>query len=449
MVWALKSRKAGGVIMSQTVILTTTSVLWVGRTGRTGGTGYITLPGTSVANKWVDADADYTSDLNFSQGAGYQPVLMGPTYIFAFYSILGASDGPQVQFSANPTIKAGSGPIICNLVFVEIGDGSSSDGPLPNRVDIDAFDVSLGVFSNRSFVSVSPDGALDQQANQDGTVPTDNTENVKANQLLIQLPHHSGPPRILPANNPVFIEWDVVYGTEQTNNDTLVAQQKTYAIAFALYKLPCFATVTANPNPVSYDGHAQTTDVNGSPLTLNVATAQQYCPWNLSLTNLDPSDTAQFVSLSSASGVGNAAVTYTLAANLTGVTRSVRASVSLNSYVTIEQAPLVCQYSIDVPSTFTVPGVNGTCTITVTTSPECSWTAAVQWSGKPIGLHVTSLAGSSPSLTGKGNGYVTFGLSATGEATDPKTPPVHVATLIIAGYTVMVYQSPHPPVKKV
>src|ERR671935_787755 len=124
-----------------------------------------------------------------------------------------------------------------------------------------------------------------------------------------------------------------------------------------------------------------------------------------------------------ASGTGIGTVTYSVAANPTGSTRTGTLTIAGQTY-TITQAANSCVYSLSATST-SAPSFATTNSLSVTTGTSCSWTAVsnVSW--------VTITAGAS----GTGIGTVTYSVAAN------PTGSTRTGTLTIAGQTYTITQA--------
>jgi hypothetical protein len=162
-----------------------------------------------------------------TQYAGYAPPALSWTDMhgnhdanFAFWSVTGASDGPQVFTDNQVSAHVGTSPIHATAWYIPAG-GPSFSRELTGII-IDAFDVGLGAFVDDDFVDVTSDPSLTTQANDEGFVPTGAAEDVEA-----RTPVHADP----------FTHWLVIpaNGEKVTYRDVFAAV-KTDAFAFAFYQ---------------------------------------------------------------------------------------------------------------------------------------------------------------------------------------------------------------------
>jgi hypothetical protein len=167
------------------------------------------------------------------------------TVDFAFWSVVGAADGASITTNQSLAVNVDSTDVTATAWYIPTGGGPNG-GP---GVIIDAFDVGQGAFVDDDFVSVSPDGNLTFEANDDGWVPTATAEDIEAYALI-----HSVP----------FSKWLVVAGTELTKagdpND-LQAQAQSVAVAFAFYQVPAPSTPPGWRGPLG-QGYAMETWVS-------------------------------------------------------------------------------------------------------------------------------------------------------------------------------------------
>ena len=145
---------------------------------------------------------------------------------FAFWSIVGGTDGPVLSFPGqpSPSIPVGSQNITATAWYVDPGGGpGNGDG---TGIIIDAFDAMVGDFVFDDFVSVLPgDAAFNTNANWDGYVPTATDENITAYGSIHGVP---------------FVEWRIaltIAPPVNNSNNLLQAGAGSVAFAFAYYKI--------------------------------------------------------------------------------------------------------------------------------------------------------------------------------------------------------------------
>jgi hypothetical protein len=156
-------------------------------------------------------------------------------------------------------------------------------------------------------------------------------------------------------------------------------------------------TITQQPVGCSYslDHAAQTISAAGGAGTPIVITAPPGCAWTAA------SSATWITGVSPASGTGNGAVNFLVAANPDGTPRTGTLTVA-GQTVTVTQQPAACSYSLDHSSqTISAAGGPGT-PIVITATPGCAWTAA---SNAPW------ITGVSPA-SGTGDGRVNFSVAA-------------------------------------
>jgi hypothetical protein len=144
---------------------------------------------------------------------------------FAFWSVVGGTDGPVLSFAGDPSpsVPVGSQNIAATAWYVDLGVG---DGTGDNRgIIIDAFDANIGDFVFDDFVTCTPgDAAFNTNANWDGFVPTATAETINAFGSIHGVP---------------FVDWHVaatIVPTITPNNAQLQASAGSIAFAFAFYK---------------------------------------------------------------------------------------------------------------------------------------------------------------------------------------------------------------------
>jgi hypothetical protein len=142
------------------------------------------------------------------------------------------------------------------------------------------------------------------------------------------------------------------------------------------------ATVAGNTFSVSQQGappsctfsispSSATTSAAASSGTITVTT-QTGCAWSAS-------STSGFLTFQNGTGrTGSGTVTYDVAANTGATGRTASATVAGQSFALTQSAPAQnCSYSI-TPASTTVPGTESYGAVTVTTQPDCAWTATSQ-----------------------------------------------------------------------
>jgi hypothetical protein len=173
---------------------------------------------------------------------------------------------------------------------------------------------------------------------------------------------------------------------------------------------------------------SQAVDAAGGTGTVNVTT-QATCAWTA------VSNATWITVTSGATGTGNGAVAFSVAAN-TGAARTGTLTIGGQTFTVTQSAappppppPPTCTYSIS-PAGQTVPALGGTGTVAVTTQATCAWTAV----SNATWITVTSGA------AGTGNGTVAFSVAVN-------TGAARTGTLTIAGQTFTVTQSAVAPVR--
>jgi hypothetical protein len=128
---------------------------------------------------------------------------------------------------------------------------------------------------------------------------------------------------------------------------------------------------------------------------------------------------------SGASGSGNGAVGYSVAANTGSSSRTGTLSIAGNTYTVTQQGQTqTCSYTVS-PTSSSAPAGGTTATATVTTTAGCTWTAA----SNATWISVTAGA------SGTGNGTVTYNVTANGGSASRS------GTLTVAGQTITVSQA--------
>jgi len=184
-------------------------------------------------NNIIDEAHGQASNGDTINALGFASLLFnGATLPFAFMSVNGAADGNHLYTSpGNQTVPVGDNDIVILAVYAPPG-GGIGDGRGGPGIWVDAFNVDIGDFSDSlDFITVltppTPPDTVDvpktSWGNQDGTVPTAQPENVRANM------HVDGVP---------FLEWKrIVQAPLLTdNNQIALAQNQTGEIWFAFYQ---------------------------------------------------------------------------------------------------------------------------------------------------------------------------------------------------------------------
>jgi hypothetical protein len=137
---------------------------------------------------------------------------------FAFWSVVGASDGASVTTSQSLSITVDGSDVQAVAWYMPTGGGGNG----APAVYIDAFDVDQGRFFDEDFVIVTPDAALSANANETGVVPTTSAEDIRALASIESVP---------------FLDWmEFVQPAPQIiNNEDLHADANSTAVAFAFY----------------------------------------------------------------------------------------------------------------------------------------------------------------------------------------------------------------------
>jgi hypothetical protein len=175
------------------------------------------------------------------------------------------------------------------------------------------------------------------------------------------------------------------------------------------------------------------TFTNGSPCTYSISptsstvgsaassgtvtvTSSTGCAWTAS------SGAGWLTITSGASGSGNGAVGYSVAANTSSSSRTGTLSIAGNTY-TVTQQGATCSYAVS-PATDTMPSAGGTKSGTVTTTSGCAWTATSNASW----LTVTPASGT-------GNGTLSY------TATANSSTASRTGVLTVSGQTITVTQT--------
>jgi hypothetical protein len=178
-------------------------------------------------------------------------------------------------------------------------------------------------------------------------------------------------------------------------------------------------TITQQPMSCSFSlAHAaQTISAAGGAGTPVVITAAPGCAWTAA------SSATWITGVTPASGTGNGAVNFLVAANPNGTPRTGTLTVAGQTVTVTEQA-LSCSYSLD-HSSQTISAAGGAATpVVITATPGCAWTAA---------SNATWITGVNPA-SGTGNGRVNFSVAAN-------KGDLRTGTLTIAGKTFTVSEA--------
>jgi hypothetical protein len=174
-----------------------------------------------------------------------------------------------------------------------------------------------------------------------------------------------------------------------------------------IYGPPAACSYSLSPSQQSFPSSGGTGSVS--------VTAGDGCPWSAG-------SNADWITITGgASGTGNGTVSYSVAAN-TSVARAGTLTIADQTF-TVSQAATGCSYSIN-PTQQAFGYAGGTGSVSVTTDPNCSWTATSNASW------VTITGGAS----GTGNGTVSYSVAAN-------TSVARSGTLTIAGQTFTVNQA--------
>lgn len=148
----------------------------------------------------------------------------------------------------------------------------------------------------------------------------------------------------------------------------------------------------------------------------SVVTAASTCAWSAE------SNVAWVAIINAGPGAGNGTVTFIVATNSSGLSRSGTLSIAGKNFTVTQSGSATCTFSAS-PGTVRLRASTSTGTVSVTTEAECRWTA----SGAPSWL----------TLSGGGSGPGSVTLSASANTGNPPRS----ATLTIAGQQVTVTQS--------
>ena len=203
------------------------------------------------------------------------------------------------------------------------------------------------------------------------------------------------------------VAFSVSANTGASRTGTLTVAGQTFSITQAAGSTPC----TYSISPVS-----QSFGSNGGTGSVNV-TSSSGCTWTA------VSNASWITILSGASGSGNGAVNYSVAANTGTTTRSGTMTVASQTF-TVTQAGQSCTYSIS-PASQSFGSSGGTGSVNVTSSAGCTWTAVSNASW------ITILSGAS----GSGNGAVSYSVAAYSGTTSRS------GTMTVASQTFTVTQA--------
>ena len=202
-------------------------------------------------------------------------------------------------------------------------------------------------------------------------------------------------------------------GAQRAGSVTVAGQRATITQP-ALAAAPCNYSISQTSQNISAGG--------GPGAPINVTSSRGDCTWSAH------SNDSWIAITSDSNGIGNASVTFSVAAN-TGAARTGTLTVAGRTF-TVSQAAVAaptCNYSISPPSQNASAG-GGSGSVSVTTTSTCAWTATstAQW------ISVTAGA------TGMGNGSVSYSVAAN-------TGVARSGTVTIAGQTFTVNQAAGTP----
>ncbi|HET7697019.1 MAG TPA: BACON domain-containing carbohydrate-binding protein [Vicinamibacterales bacterium] len=167
----------------------------------------------------------------------------------------------------------------------------------------------------------------------------------------------------------------------------------------------CTATMTPTSRSFTSDGGFGSSAV----------TADATCAWTAE------SNTSWIAVLNAGPGRGNGTVTFVVATNTSGASRTGSLTIAGNTFTVTQTATAACTYTVS-SETVTVASTGGTTTLTVTTQGGCAWSS----SGAPTWMTLTG--------SGSGNGTATIVVPAN------TTTASRTATVTIAGRSVTVTQ---------
>lgn len=136
-----------------------------------------------------------------------------------FWSVTDGTNG--TTYPAGPlTQTVGASPLIITAWYLPVGGGPGNGTAI---ID-DAFSAAKGDFIDDTFVTVTSDPSLTNQANVVGIVPTTNAETLKA------------APSVNSTGEP-FLKWmSFGAGTASGNSDTLAVPAQSIGMAIAVYQ---------------------------------------------------------------------------------------------------------------------------------------------------------------------------------------------------------------------
>ena len=173
-----------------------------------------TVVNPGISEPWASPTASWSDD-------------NGPhTLGFAFWSVTGNRlRGAFVQTEGALHLDVGDAAVIATAWYLPTGGGHGEPGGQAGYF-IDAFDVPLGGFVDDDFVDVTTHPNLTAAANEDGFVPTNSREDIRAYETVEALP---------------FLDWTVVTANQTLNDRVLTGAAGASAVAFAFYMQPVIA----------------------------------------------------------------------------------------------------------------------------------------------------------------------------------------------------------------
>ena len=202
------------------------------------------------------------------------------------------------------------------------------------------------------------------------------------------------------------VEFSVAANTGGTRAGVITMAGRAFTVTQAAAAIPCTYAISPTSDTATALGGTGTVGV----------TPGNGCNWTAS------SNANWLIVTSGASGTGNGAVAFSVAAN-PGAARAATITVAGRTF-TVTQATLVCSYTIN-PTSVDIPATPGTGTVTVSTNAGCAWTASsnANW------ITVTSGA------SGTGSGTVGFSVAQNTGKKD------RTGTVTIAGRTFTITQT--------
>jgi len=197
-------------------------------------------------------------------------------------------------------------------------------------------------------------------------------------------------------------------GGARTGSLTVAGQ--TFTVTQAAATVPCTFTISPATGAIAAPGGTGT-------VAVSTGTG---CAWTAA------SNAAWITVTSGASGTGNGAVAFSVAANTGGVRTGTITAAGQTFTVTQAAAAVPCAYTIS-PTTAAIATPGGIGSVAVSTGTGCAWTAA----SNAAWITITS------GLSGTGNGTVAFSVAA-----NPGS--VRTGTLTVAGQTFTVTQAAVP-----